>query len=74
MMRKSRIPEVLEQELNFDKFYSGKFENELKDLPAGYEDEREWKFYNGDLEFMKHHKRTRDNMHSVISDLIRETK
>ena len=58
MMKKSKIDEVLEQELNFDKLYSGK-EQEQKELPAGYKDEKEFKYYNGDLEFMRHHKRTR---------------
>lgn len=65
-MKKHQIMKVLEEEENFDTFYdstiSGKAKaaNEKDDgMPKGYENQKELIFYNNDIDFMRHHKRTR---------------
>ena len=62
-MKKYKIEQVLEAEQNFEQFYNGidpKPEDE--ELPPGYENEADYKFYGDDVDFMKFHKRTKANM------------
>ena len=65
LMKKYKIEEVLEQEINFEKVYDQQLETQ-RELPPGYIDEKEFQFYGDDLEFMRFHKRTKQNMQQTL--------
>jgi hypothetical protein len=74
MMKKYKIETTLAQEDNFDQFYGENKKNREPEgddaLPAGYRNREELGFYGTDVEFMRHHKRTKANMHESLSSLI----
>ena len=78
MMKKHRIDPVLEQEESFDSFYGNGTQNkqagEEAELPKGYSDEADYRFYGSDHEFMRFHKRTKLNMHETLQELIHSSK
>ena len=47
---------------------------EKEGLPRGYESQAELNFYGDDIDFMKFHKRTKQNMHETLQDLIESSK
>jgi hypothetical protein len=66
-LKRLSIEGTLEEEENFEKFYEKKNgEEENFKVPAGYKDEREYRFYGRDTGFMKFHKRTKRNMQSEL--------
>lgn len=70
MLKKLNIEKTLEEQQNFDKFYTepakDDSKNEEKKLPPGFASLEEHKFYNGDVDFMRFHKRTKLNMHREL--------
>ncbi len=75
MMRSYKIPAYLKDEEDYDKIYGddapkidsadGK-KNEEEPLPAYYKDEKDYQFYGDDVEFMRFHKRTTDNVFNAL--------
>jgi hypothetical protein len=62
-MKKYGIEKTLQDEDNFDKFYEGLKSNKTEvEIPVGFKNDDELNFYNGDVDFMKFHKRTKQNM------------
>jgi hypothetical protein len=75
LLKKYNIEKTLQQEENFDKFYDNlKSGNETKEkeeeLPKGYMSWEEFRFYGDDTDFMKFHKRTKQNMKDSLQELI----
>ena len=67
---------MLDPDANYEKVYSLDYKEkkeEEKEVPRGYEDWKEYRFYNGDDEFMRFHKRTRRNMHDVVQELLQSS-
>ena len=58
--------------MDFDNFYGsnddskGAKANEEEKLPPGFENLEEVRYYKGDKDFMRYHKRTRRNMHGAL--------
>jgi hypothetical protein len=73
MMKKLKIDEVLDQDSNFTSFYD-KNETPEKALPAGYSSWQEYNFYGEDTDFMRFHKRTKQNMQETLQELIQSSK
>ena len=73
MMKKYKIDEVLEQEINFEKVYDDSIEPS-RPLPNGYLNEAEYSFYGDDKDFMRFHKRTKANMQESLQALIHSSK
>ena len=76
MMKKHRIIPTLEQEESFDSFYSDTTiaKEAESELPRGYVDEADYRFYGSDHDFMRFHKRTKLNMHETLQDIIHSSK
>ena len=73
MMKSYRLPTVLQQEEEFEKFYDAPgtindTENQHKeeDVPEHFLNEKEAIFYKEDIEFMRFHKRTSKNVHETL--------
>jgi hypothetical protein len=70
MMKQYKLPHVLDQEEDFDKFYNSpnpekeKKENDV--LPPHYADEKEANFYKDDVDFLRFHKRTTRNVQDAL--------
>jgi hypothetical protein len=71
---------VLQEEENFDSFYGDSKHNSQAqteqddELPRGYLNEEEYRFYGDDHEFMRFHKRTKQNMHATLQDILQSSK
>ena len=52
-----------------EEFYE-RGDEEKKEIPKHYASEQELLFYNDDLEFMRHHKRTKRNMTEVLQHYL----
>lgn len=79
LLKKYNIAETLAEEENFDAFYdelkNGKQpEEEQRELPKGYMNEEEYRFYGDDHEFMKFHKKTKSNMQMALQELINSSR
>ena len=60
---------MLEEAQDYEKYYS-KDDQEGGEKKPISSDEREVIFYNNDLEFMRHHKRTKRNMEEVLNGIL----
>ena len=78
MMKKQKIEMVLKEEENFDSFYGdskhAQQTEQVDELPRGYLNEEEHRFYGDDHEFMRFHKRTKHNMHQTLQDILQSSK
>lgn len=83
LMRSYKIPSYLKDEEDYDKLYGdnavreGEIDpNAPKDepLPAYYKDEKDYLFYKDDVDFMRFHKRTTDNIFNALQELVDSTK
>lgn len=70
LMKKQRIDKVLNEEEDYESLYADKEAPKEEDLPAGYADEAEYAFYGGDHDFMRYHKRTKENMRGALEELV----
>ena len=69
MMKQYKLPEVLKQEEDYEKFYDApdtKPQPEEERLAPHYENEKEALFYKDDLDFLRFHKRTTKNVHEEL--------
>lgn len=77
-MKKHSISKTLQEEENFDSFYDelkGVTKDEVdEELPAGYMNEAEYRFYGEDVAFMKFHKRTKHNIQQTLQEIIESSK
>ena len=72
-MKKTGIKQLLDPDDNYDSFYnSDKNDNQDdRELPRGFDSWDEVAFYGTeDLDFMRFHKRTKNNMQEVLQDII----
>ena len=76
-MRQYKLPNVLNQEEDYEKIYDQPDPAEgtvnvkkEEPLPAYYENEKEYMFYGDDVEFVRHHKRTSNNVHETLQELL----
>lgn len=60
---------MLSENEEINDFYSWEKDEELP-LPRGYENDDELLFYNNDLEFMRHHKRTKRNIEENLQLIL----
>ena len=80
MMKQYKLPEVLKQEEDYDRFYDapdtpkGKRDEEEERLAPHYENEKEAIFYKDDIDFLRFHKRTTRNVHEALQELINSAK
>ena len=57
---------------DIDSFYENENE-EKKDIPKGFKDINEVIFYDDDVDFLRHHKRTKRNMEYVVNKYLIES-
>eukprot|EP00347_Sterkiella_histriomuscorum_P003403 403364431 len=80
LLKSYKLPEVLQQEEDFEKLYDSDViphlqpKKDEEPLPPGYENEKDWQFYGDDVDFMRFHKRTKDNIYNCLVDLINSNK
>jgi len=55
-----------------EEFYE-RDDDQKKELPSYYKDHQEMEFYNDDIDFLAHHKRTKKNMIEALNDLLVNT-
>jgi len=78
-MKQYKIPSYLKDEDDYDKLYDDKVpvpEEKPKEeaLPNGYMDQKEREFYGDDVDFMRFHKRTTENVRRALQELIDSSK
>lgn len=73
MMKSYKLPETLKQEEDYEKFYDSegtihdqKDKEKEEKLPNHYENEKEAMFYKDDIDFLRFHKRTTNNIHEEL--------
>lgn len=82
MMKSVKLPEVLQKEEDYEKFYDApgtvndpqNQANEEERLPNHFENDKEAMFYKDDIDFLRFHKRTTNNVHEELQDLINSAK
>jgi hypothetical protein len=82
MMKSVKLPEVLQKEEDYEKFYDAPGTvndpqnqvNEEERLPNHFENDKEAMFYKDDIDFLRFHKRTTNNVHEELQDLINSAK
>ncbi|CAI2381359.1 unnamed protein product [Moneuplotes crassus] len=68
LVKKLKIPQM--KQLDMIEDYYERQGEEKKEIPSHFESYKELEFYNDDIDFMMHHKRTKKNMISVLEDYI----
>jgi hypothetical protein len=74
LMRSYKLPSVLKQEEDYEKFYDSETPELEKQADANFQNAREAIFYKEDVDFMRFHKRTTKNVHEALQDLIDSSK
>ncbi|CDW81632.1 rbfa domain containing protein [Stylonychia lemnae] len=79
LLKSYQIPEVLEQEEEFEKIYDSNEDPRQKPtedvkLPKGYMNHDEYAFYGEDVDFMRFHKRTTENVYNTLCSIIESQK
>ena len=70
---------MLKQEEDFEKIYDEteekkQVEDKEEPLPPWYESEKEYKFYGDDVNFLRFHKRTTENVFRVLQEIVDSSK
>lgn len=81
-MKSFKLPEVLQKEEDYEKFYDAPgtvndpshYKKEDDSLPSHFENDKEAIFYKDDIDFLRFHKRTTNNVHEALQDLINSAK
>ena len=78
MMKSYKLPSVLKQEEDYEKFYDApdtkQKPQEEERLAPQYDNDKEALFYKDDLDFLRFHKRTTKNVHEELQSLINSAK
>ena len=82
MMKSFKLPEVLQKEEDYEKFYDAPgtvndpehYKKEDDTLPSHFENDKEAMFYKDDIDFLRFHKRTTNNVHEALQELINSAK
>ena len=81
-MKAVKLPEVLQKEEDYEKFYDAPGtindpQHQAKEeerLPNHFENDKEAMFYKDDIDFLRFHKRTTNNVHEELQELINSAK
>ena len=81
-MKTYKLPEVLQKEEDYEKFYDSpghindmsNVKKEEDRLENHFENDKEAMFYKDDVEFLRFHKRTTNNVHEELQELINSAK
>lgn len=79
MMKQYKLPQVLQEEEDYEAIYDANEENKdepekEEPLPPYYKNEKEYRFYGDDVDFLRFHKRTTQNVLNVLQELIDSNK